>query len=126
MKRLWVAISLLVVALLFSLTEFYLVSNSYEKYNKNISEIENYYSDKEYTDAENVLKNTKDSWEKRQKILKVFLLHGEVEEVTESLSELSDCLKEKDSKTFLLKCEKTKRQLLFIKKSELPYLENIM
>lgn len=126
MKRLWIACALIFIAALFSVLEFYLVNNSYEKFSKELSEIQNYYSSKEFSKAEKSINKTKNSWKNREKTLKVFLLHGEVDTISGSLEELGDMIKQKDSKAVFYTCEKTKRQLLFLKKSELPYLENIM
>lgn len=117
---------MILIAILFSVLEFSLVNNTYEKYDKIVSEIETLFSQKEYKKAHSILDSTKKQWDNEEKILKLFLLHSEVNSISECLDELQNMLKLNDENSFFYTCEKTKRQLLFLKKSELPYLENIM
>lgn len=126
MKRLWAAVTLILIAILFSVLEFSLVNNTYERYDKIVSEIETLFSQKEYKKAHSILDSTKKQWDNEEKILKLFLLHSEVNSISECLDEIQNMLKLNDENAFFYTCEKTKRQLLSLKKSELPYLENIM
>lgn len=126
MKRIWVALFLLLFSLSFALSEFFLVKHSYQKHLDMLTVAEIYFSQKEYNDTYEQCKAVEKSWDKSKKFLNVFLVHKQVEEVSQSLLTLKNQAKAKDDKAFLLTIDKTKRQLLSIKESELPDYENIL
>lgn len=126
MKRIWVAITLLIIAFIFSITEFIYVDICYNKYTKLLKDCKNYISTKEYSDAYETCKHTLSEWENTEKTLNIFLIHGEVDSITESIAQLKICAKNNDTQQFDILYEKAKRQLLSIKKSELPVFENIL
>lgn len=91
-----------------------------------IDTAEEYFSDKEYKIAYEISENAKSTWQINAKKLNLFLSHSKVEEIEESLEELSNAAQNKDAEQFYALHRKTKRQLLSIKESELPKLENII
>lgn len=126
MKRLWAAVSLLIVSILFSAIELYLVDVNQENFTYMIKEIEDYYSIKEYKHAYDLCIKTEQNWKNSETKLKTFLLHSEINNISDSISEIKDSIKNEDKKTFYSVCQKTKRQLLSMKESELPNFENIL
>ncbi len=126
MKRIWVAIGFLVLSVVLAVTEFTLVSISCKKYTEQIEIAESYISDKEFSDAENICEKIEVDWEKSKKSLNSFLTHTYSDGIAESIARLIEYAKNKDIEGFLSQAGKTKRQLLHIKQSELPNLENIM
>ncbi len=126
MKRIWIAIAFLSLSLIFAITEFVLVSNNCKKYTEQIKEAERYISDKEFSGAVNICKNVEKDWEKSKKDLNIFLIHTYSDDISESIAKLLEYAENKNIEGFLSQAGKTKRQLLHIKQSELPNLENIM
>lgn len=126
MKRIWTAIALMILALFSSVAEFYTVSYCYEHYTEALDNAEEYISQKEFNKATDLLTNTQQEWHKTEKLLDIFLSHETVDDVTENISELYGYAIAEDKAQFQSVCDKTKRQLLRLKQSELPNLENIM
>lgn len=126
MKRIWVALSLIVIALSLGIAELYVVSKSYSKYSELLDTAEYYISNMEFSEAYDVCKLTLDEWEKNEKILNLFLLHSRVDEVTEDIAQLCEYAQHKEKAMFSSTCVKAKRQLLHLKMGELPLIENIM
>lgn len=126
MKRIWVAISLIIIALVTGITEFCVVKNSYDKYTKLLDTAEDYISRKEYKKALDVCTYTLKEWEDNEKTLNLFLLHSRVDEVTEDIEQLCEYAQNKERTMFSSTCVKAKRQLQHLKMSELPLIENIM
>lgn len=126
MKRIWVAVSLLVIALSFGIAEFTIVNKNYEKFVAMLDSAEIHISNREYKKAYEVCTNTLEQWEETEKTLNLFLLHSKVDEVTEDISQMCEYAQNKETALFSSTYAKTKRQLLHLKMSELPLIENIM
>ena len=58
--------------------------------------------------------------------MNIFLIHKDADAISENLAKLRESAEEKNKDTFLSVSKKTKRQLLRLKQSELPDLENIL
>lgn len=126
MKRIWVALTLMTVCISFAISEFLIVKNKTEYFLEEISTANYYFSKKEYNISTEILDSLRKKWENSEKALNVFLSHEKVDEIEESLSELSQYCEQKELPHFQATFEKTKRQLLCLKQSELPNLENIL
>ncbi len=126
MKRIWVALSLIVLALTLSIVEMCIVNNSYSKYSKLLETAEDYISNREFSEAYDICKHTLNEWENNEKVLNIFLLHRNVDEVTEDIAQLCEYAQNKEKAMFSSTCVKAKRQLLHLKMGELPLFENIM
>ncbi len=126
MKRIWVALALMIICISFAVAEFMIVKNKTDYFLEEIKASDYYFSKKEYTTATKILKSAHKKWENSEKAINVFLSHEKVDEIEESLSELSKYAQYKEKTDFEATLEKTKRQLLCLKQSELPNLENIM
>ncbi len=126
MKRIWVALALLIICSSFACAEFIIIHSKSTELLDSVVSAENYFSNKEYNTSSYTLDRAVKKWEDSGKFLNVFLSHEKVDEVEESLSELSKYAENKDKALFWATSEKAKRQLLCLKQSELPNLENIM
>lgn len=126
MKRIWVAVTLMIICAAFASTEFIIVKNKATDLINYVEISEEYFSKKEYNISYDVINKAIEKWEDSEKILNIFLSHEKVDKVEESLSELSKYAQNKDKALFYATSEKAKRQLLCLKQSELPNLENIM
>ncbi|MBR2715438.1 MAG: DUF4363 family protein [Ruminococcus sp.] len=126
MRRIWVAVALIAICISLALSEFYIVEKNYEHYIDKVNLTSAYFSYKEYKTAELHAENMVKEWQKSSKKLNAFLSHDKTDEINENFSQLVEFINSKDKVMFSSTCEKIKRQLLCLKKSELPNLENIM
>ena len=126
MRRIWVAIILMLICAVLAVSEFSVVQKSCDYYAYMIDVAEDYISSREFSKADLYIQQTQSEWEKSQKTLNIFLLHEEADTITESLAQLREHAENKNKSEFISLSEKTKRQLLCLKQSELPDLENIM
>lgn len=126
MKRIWVAIALLIICVSFAATEYIIVDKNYQSFSEALEISKEYFSDKEYSKSHELLNTLLKKWEDSEGVLNIFLSHTKVDEIEESLSELASFANAKEKSHFYSTFEKTKRQLLCLKQSELPNLENIM
>lgn len=126
MKRLWVAVILLLICGAFSTAEFITVRKNCDYYTQLLDTAEAYISSKEYSEASAIIESAQHQWESTQKTLNVFLLHEEAESIGENLAQLNENANEKDRAKFKSVADKIKRQLLRLKQSELPDFENIL
>lgn len=126
MKRLFIAIALIAIALTLSTLEYIYVTKTYDRCITQIDKSYHYFSDKEYSYAYKLCKNAENIWNDSAKIMSFFLVHSQIYNVSSDICELKNCAKNKEEIEFETLYNKTKRQLLSIKKSELPDLENIL
>ncbi len=126
MKRIWVAVLLLLISLCFSVSEFFAVKYNFEKHVQMLDKAEYYFSQKEFTKSYEQCKKLQSSWAKSEKLLNIFLVHKQVDDIAQDLMTLKKYAEFKDEKSFFLTTGKTKRQLLSMKESELPDYQNIL
>lgn len=126
MKRLWVAILLLVISIFFATFENITVMNNYKKFTPILEKAEQYCSDKEFSKAFDTIKQAQLSWDKKSKVLNSLIDHTHTENINESFFQLLESAQKQEGVEFLSICNKTKRQLLSMKESELPSFDNIM
>lgn len=126
MRRLWIAIALLLICGGLSATEYFTIQKNCDFLTTSLETAENYISSKEYKKAVSFIEATQQKWNKCEKKLNIYLLHDETETITENLSQIKEYAQEKKTDEYMEVSNKTKRQLLRMKQSELPDLENIL
>lgn len=126
MKRIYVAAILLMLAFSFSAIEVVYINNCYEKYTGMLNECEDYYSNKEYSNAAKKCEATLMKLKKDEGFLNVFLSQNKVDNIAYNMELLKINAQNKDEEKFETQIDKIKRQLLSLKKSELPCFENIL
>ncbi len=126
MRRIWAAVTLLLICCVIAFSEFSIVRKECDYYSNILAKADNYISKKEFNSADELLSKTIKEWYKTDKVFKLFLLHEQSNEIFDALCDLREEAKEKHAEEFLSISKKTKRQLLRLKQSELPDLENII
>ncbi len=126
MRRLFIAVAFLLFAISIAITEYSLVSNTFERYVTALDTTQFYISQKEFSQTLTLTETISDNWAESKKKLNTFLFHEDVEQIEENLKELSEYAKLKDTEEYIRLCDKTKRQLLKLKLNELPNLQNIL
>lgn len=126
MKRIYIAIILIIMTLVLSYIQFNVINNSYIKITNMISDTQIKVNAGYYEVAKENCKTIIKTWEKDRKALGIFLSHSYINNITDNLNNMMYHVNIKDKEKFNDVCDKTKRQLLFLQKSELPVIENIM
>lgn len=126
MRRLWIAVALLLICGGLSTMEYVTIQRNCDFLTTSLSTAENYISKGEYKEAISFIEKVQQEWENSERKLKIYLLHNETETITENLSEIKEYAQEKKPTKYMEVSNKTKRQLLRMKQSELPDLENIL
>lgn len=126
MKRIWVALTLLLICFSIGIIEYSVVNANQQRITQILDSAQTYISNREYKKGHNVCKYALVQWENEKKTLNTFLVHGDVETVSDNISLLCLYAQNKDAKNFSLVLDTTKRQLLCLKESELPLFENIL
>ena len=78
--------------------------------------------DKALENSEKVIKE----WDESSKFFDIFLLHEEIEIVSENLEEINEAIKNDDKNRFFEVYAKTRKRLEIIKEDEFPLLENVL
>ena len=126
MKRLWVAISLLAISIFFATFENIMVLKNYNRFTPILDKAEEYCSENEFLKAYETIESAQLVWEKKSKVLNSLIDHTHVDNINESFFQLLESAQKQEQVEFLSICNKTKRQLLSMKESELPSFDNIM
>ena len=80
----------------------------------------------DYTGAAASLRQAKQVWEGRERILGIFLHHEEVDEVIALFAQLEQFIRLEDLDDYLAACHELTARLEHIRRMELPTVENVM
>lgn len=80
----------------------------------------------DYTGAAASLRQAKQVWEGRERILGIFLHHEEVDEVIALFAQLEQFIRLEDLGDYLAACHELTARLEHIRRMELPTVENVM
>ena len=126
MKRLYVAISLIIISLFFAVSEYIMIQKCYKDFTPVIDVAQEYCSGKKFQEAYETISLAQEKWDKKSKFMNSFIDHTHTENINENFFQLLEMAQKQEDVEFLSLCEKTKRQLLSMKESELPSFDNIM
>lgn len=126
MKRIYIAIAMLIISGLACGMEMYEVRKNASSYISALDDVKTLAVENKYTDArilsEELLKNWKDSSKK----FDVYLYHDYIDNITENMSLLPVYADNENSEAALGVVENIKIQLTSLIESELPYIHNIL
>lgn len=125
MKRVWIAIALLLVSGILCVSEYTLINKQCDEYTSIIKKADEHVKNDEFEKAVKECKKAEKQFTKSDSIMNVFLIHGDVDDVTNNIAMLKKYAQYECKSEFLSLSAKTKRQLLSLQKSELPMFENI-
>ncbi len=126
MKRVYAALGILGLVAILCIAEYVCVYQNTIKYVEGIEYMEECVykgeSDKalEYTELMN------EHWQGTVSRIDMLLYHDYVDEIGSNLSEMSVYLRNKEYTAFFATCQRTKKELESLYKSEQPLLENII
>jgi len=96
MKRLVISCSLLIALLAIGVVSLFYIENVCSQTIEKSQIIKQEVYTQDYETASQNIKDLKSYWEKNEKYLCLFVRHGEIEEISRQISELSDLLRYKD------------------------------
>lgn len=126
MKRIYVALILLLLSTLFCTFEFIYISQTTDKYTKSIELIEKTIDNENYNKAEDIIKKTVNDWNDSVSTIDMLLYHDYIDDISYSMASIPKYLELKEYNEIVITCTKIKEQLNSLKKSELPLIENII
>ena len=127
MKRLYIAVGLVVFCLSLGIFECVSICSNTEKCIKNIEKIDECVKDNKYEKAIEICNDTSKDYKKiTSGFIYCYYPHSSLEEVGTNLCVMTETLKNKDINRYKSMKEKTKKQLLAIKEEELFTIQNIL
>lgn len=126
MRRLYVAVTLLLIATGLCVIEYESVCKCTDSYLQRIENIEEMISRGEIKKAAFAAREAEKNWENTVNLIDMLLFHDYVDEIGKNLSELESYIKYDEIAELYAICESTKEQLLSLKESELPAAKNII
>jgi len=125
-KRIYVALLLIIISAAVCIAEYRFVSDNAEKYLKQVELIESEYNNNKSNRALELTKEVSKEWSKVTSPMDTLLLHEGVEKIEMNLSKLAIYIEEDDRTGFYTTCKELKNQLSNLRKSEIPNIENII
>lgn len=126
MKRLIAAIVFVIMCFALCIVEYSFVANCERKYTSQIDDILLLTENGERQQAQELCTKLHKQWDKSSKIIDLFLIHNQMDDIGGIIVTLGNYVKyENDSELFAMG-DKIKNQLISLKISELPLIENIL
>lgn len=126
MKRICVALVMLIVSGFVCGCEIFTVKGNAESYTKELEKISILMNEESFNEAEKLSKEVLAGWKETAKHLDKYLYHDYVDNITEEMATLPILLKDKDKSAVDAQIAEIKIQLASLKESELPYMHNIL
>lgn len=126
MKRIYIAIAFLIIALTTGIFEMFYVTNKIDELNEEIISADNLVKSKNYDGAKSVLASAETEWQKNLSIFDILLIHDYVDEISVNLSAMRSYVATQSNDNYFAESAGIKKQLTSIKDSELVKIENIL
>ncbi len=126
MKRIYIALALLIIAVTVGIFEMFYVTNKIDELNEEIISADNLVKSENYEGAKDVLASAESKWQKNLSIFDILLIHDYVDEISVNLSSMRSYVATQSNENYLAESEGIKKQLTSIKDSELVQIENIL
>ena len=126
MKRIYIAIAFLIIALTTGIFEMFYVTNKIDELNEEIISADNLVKSENYDGAKSVLASAETEWQKNLSIFDILLIHDYVDEISVNLSAMRSYVATQSNDIYLAESAGIKKQLTSIKDSELVQIENIL
>lgn len=126
MKRIYIAVAFLIVAITTGMFELFYVTNKIDELNEQILTADNFVQSENYDFAKEVLASAEEKWQKNLSIFDILLIHDYVDEISVNLSAMRSYVATNSGDEYLAESAGIKKQLASIKDSELVGIENIL
>ena len=126
MKRVPIAVVLIIIAVIICIYEYIFVTKKTEEFIYRINTLEETYSQSEKSEALILTDEINRRWKNTVSRMDMLLYHDYVDAITNNLSKLSVYIREDQKGGFYTTCIEIRKQLESLGKSEIPNLENII
>lgn len=126
MKRIWIAIALMVVITITSISGLLISSGYTDSIIDSLTQAENAALSGDIEKAASIVDDITQKWEHCGGVLSVYVDHRELEGVTSSLAKLSARIKNKNIDEFSVLCQLCISQMSHIQEIQVPYFKNIL
>lgn len=126
MKRIYIAVALIIAALCFAAAETGYVSAKSDMFISKIEQADKLMNRLEYDDALKLCSQTEEEWYESANIIDMLLIHDYVDDIGVSISRMTSFAQKRNSEMYFAESVQAKKELASIKESEYPYVENIL
>lgn len=126
MKRIGIALVMLIISGIVSGCEVFTVNSNVDTYSAKLDSISKIAGEENYDKAKELSEEVLVSWQKVAKHLDKYLYHDYIDNITEEIATLPIYAKAKDKTAVEAQVAEIKIQLTSLKESELPYMHNIL
>ncbi|MDR3645179.1 MAG: DUF4363 family protein [Clostridia bacterium] len=125
MKRVVIAVAILVLIPALILLDQLYVGRSTRQLSDMLAQAEQYEQQKNPSAARKTVIQFNTEWRRRDEVLSTFIRHGELEPVNQTAARLLPQLENDDDSGFFSDCEEIRTQLEHIRKSESISIDNV-
>ena len=126
MKRIYIALSLVLAALCFASVETGFISGKTDSFIAEIECADRLMSRLEFDDALKICKETEEEWYDSAKFIDTLLIHDYVDAIGISISRMTAFAQKQNRDMYFAESVQAKKELASIKESEVPLVENIL
>lgn len=126
MKRICIALVMLIISGVICGCEVFTVNGNAESYTAELGSITELINEEKFEKAEEKSEKVLASWKETARHLDKYLYHDYVDNITEEMATLPILLKDRDKTAVEAQIAEIKIQLASLKESELPYMHNIL
>lgn len=125
MNKVWIAAAVLVLVLGISITGMILNINTASDMTEFIKETRNYVEKDDFNTAAQTMETAVEELDNRMKWMLVFVSHGKLDEIEETILVAQSFLKNKEIPQFMAECERALSMLDHYREVEYPYFNNV-
>lgn len=125
MNKVWVAVAVLILVLGISITGMILNINTASDMTEFINETRNYVEKEDFNTAVQTIEDAVEELDKRMEWMLIFVSHGKLDEIEETILVARSFLKNKEIPEFMAECERALAMLNHYREVEYPYFNNI-
>lgn len=126
MKRLITAVFMAVIATGIAVFELFYVNSVTQETVEDIEKISSLSAENRQEEMSDALDSIIEKWEKAKPGFDIFLNHDKTEEISANFAEIKERINQEEKEDLNSLCAKIKQQLIFLRESELPLIENIL
>lgn len=126
MKHILIACLVFALCLAVGLLSVFYVRASGEQTNALLKNSIRQAEEEQYAAAEQSLRQAKQTWEGRERLLGVFLHHEEVDAVIALFAQLEQFIRMEDLDDYLAACQELTARIEHVRRMELPTPENVL
>ena len=126
MKRGWIALIMIVIAMILSGVEYLYLNTTTDTYLKMLDEADTAIEENDVYTAQSVSKRLDHRFQEHSRGLDLFLYHGEVKDISKATAALRRYAQTGDTAEFLAQSARIRRELISLRNTRIPRFEHIL